>query len=256
MSLWDAIAAGLLQGLLEWLPVSSSGQVSLYYSLLVGVSPLVAYKLGMASHLGTALSGAIVLRRELASALRGGPWFRVAVVPTLAALPVGWLVSQSVEDVNGDVLNALIGLMLLATAGLLSLPARGSRRVGDLGLRHLAAVGLLEGLAALPGLSRSGVTMAALLYMGLNPVDAVRASLVMGVPVTMAAGLYYMVESAGGLVDPVYAIVMGLSSMAAGLLSAYFMLAIAGRLRDRIRVFLAVMGFLILAYYTPALLGW
>ncbi len=255
MSLWDAIAAGLLQGLLEWLPVSSSGQVSLYYSLLVGVSPIVAYKLGMASHLGTALSGVIVLRRELASALRGGPWFRVVVVPTLAALPVGWLVSQSVEDVNGDVLNALIGLMLLATAGLLSLSTRGSRRVGDLEPHHLVAVGLLEGLAAVPGLSRSGVTMAALLYMGLNPVDAVRASLVMGVPVTMAAGLYYMVESAGNIVDPVYAIAMGLSSMIAGLLSAYFMLAVANRLRDRIRMFLAVMGLLILAYYTPALIG-
>ncbi len=255
MSLWEAIVAGILQGLLEWLPVSSSGQVGLYYSLLLGADPRVAYKLGMAAHLGTALSGLIVLRREFAEMFRGGPWLRVALVPTMAALPVGWLVSRNVENVNGDLLNALIGVMLMVTAGLLALSPRGSRTIRDLRGWHLAAVGLMEGLAAVPGLSRSGVTIAALSFMGLDPVDTVKASLVMGVPVTMAAGFYYMLETVGGLVDPIYALAMGVSSLLAGLTSAYFMLKVARRLEDKIPLFLAVIGLLILVYYLPAMLG-
>ncbi|MEB3851785.1 MAG: undecaprenyl-diphosphate phosphatase [Desulfurococcales archaeon] len=248
------VAVGVVQGLLEWLPVSSSGQVVALLTLLLGVPAGRALLEAFASHAGTAVSGAAIAWRELLDALRLGPWFRVVAVPTLAAAPVGFAILRSTLTLPGDLVNLILGASLLATAAALRGAERAGprqpRSPGDLSNLELALVGLAEGLAALPGLSRSGLTLAALALLGVEPEEAVRASLALGVPVTLAAGLY-----AGSSLPLGDAALLGVASMAAGLASAGAMLALARRLRGRMPEFLAALGLLILALEVPALLA-
>ncbi len=249
---WIIIAA-ILQGVLEWLPVSSSGQVSLYYMHLAGLSPAEAYRASVALHLGTALGAIIVVRNELLDALHRGPWLRVAAIPMLAGGPVGLAIMTGLEGAPGDTVNLLIGLGLIATGLLVRTGAGGGRGVEDLGALELAAIGVLQGLAAVPGLSRSAVTIAGLLAMGLRPGDAVRASIVMGVPVTMAAGLYEAAR--GGLGLGIHEAVIGVAIAGlAGALSAGAMIGLASRVGRRLSLFLVVLGILILAPYAPLVL--
>ncbi len=252
LSIWAAVAAGALQGLLEWLPVSSSGQLTLLLSRLAGIPVGEAYGLSIASHLGTAASGGLVARRELLDAARLGPWARIVLVPLAAGAPVGLLVSTLLPSLPGDLLNAMIGVLLVATALIVwRLPHRGGRRASDLSTLELAFVGVLQGLAALPGLSRSAVTLAGLLYLGLDPAEAARASIAMG---TAATGAYAVYELTSGTlqVSPALAAMLA-SSFAFGLLGALILLSVADRLRDSAAAFAALVGLLALASGVPAI---
>lgn len=253
MEAW-IIIAGILQGLLEWLPVSSSGQVSLYYMHIAGLTPQEAYRASIALHLGTALGGALLVRRELVGALRGGPWRRILVAPLVAGAPVGLAIMKTIEEAPGDLVNLAIGLGLIATGLLLKKAPEGLRRAQELGIGELALVGVLQGLAALPGLSRSAVTLVGLLALKVEPGDAVRVSILIGVPVTMAAGLLQLATggaqlSAGEMVWGVVA------AGAAGALSAGFMIRLASSLAPRLPLLLVALGLLVLAPYAPLVLN-
>lgn len=250
----EAVLVGVLQGLLEWLPVSSSGGLTLAIQALLGLPPLEAYRVAVASHLGTALSGALAARREVIDAVRLGPWLRVALLPLASGAPVGLLVYRLLPGVPGDALNALIGVLLLATAVLAASQAAGGggeRRAQDLSAAELLVLGLLQGLAALPGLSRSGVVLAYLLYRRLSPLDAVRVSLVTGAAATGAYALYTILE--GGVELGVAFAALLASSLLAGLASAGFMLRLARTVGPA--VFAVILGLLALASSLPGLLG-
>ncbi len=249
----DAILAGILQGLLEWLPVSSSGSLTLTLQALLGLPPIEAYRVAVASHLGTSASGALAAKREVLDALRLGPWLRVALIPLAAGAPVGVLVYRLLPGIPGDALNALIGILLLATAALVVSQARGrgERSAPELSILELVVLGLLQGLAALPGLSRSGVVMAFLLYRRLSPLEAVRASLVTGAAATGAYALY-TIASGGVDLGAVFVALLA-SSFLAGLASAGFMLRLARTTAPA--VFALILGLLTLASSLPGLLG-
>lgn len=227
--------------------MSSSGQLSLALTLILGLQPGEAYRLSIASHLGTAGSGAIVAWREIADALRGGPWLRVALIPLLAGAPVAVLIEHEVTGLSGDAFNILIGVLLLATSIILlaqprAKPSAGARRPEDLTARELLLVGVLQGLAALPGLSRSAITIAGLLLLGLDPEGAVRASIAMGTAATAAAALYEILSAGPAPPGPLAA--MLLTSLVAGLASAGAMIGLARRLRDRLAIFTLVIAVL------------
>ena len=257
VSAWDALLLGALQGVLEWLPVSSSGQLALAMTGLLGLSGSSAYSLSIASHLGTAASGALLVRREIMEALRrGGRWLRVALVPLVAGAPVALLVEKLVPGLPGDMFNLLIGLLLIVTTILVLFTGGrrvGARTVDALSTGELALVGLLQGAAALPGLSRSATTVAALLLLGLQPLDAVRASLVMGVAATGAAAVYSLPQALHQL-QPAATLAMLAGSLAAGLVSGSAMLTVAARYNRSIAAFTLLVALLALASALPALL--
>ncbi|MET1128717.1 MAG: undecaprenyl-diphosphate phosphatase, partial [Thermoproteota archaeon] len=221
-----AALVGALQGFLEWLPVSSSGQVVLTASALLGVGAEVSYSLSLFLHLGTLVSAIVYYRREVFSALSslarfdlGDLTLRLWLVATPASLAVGYPLYLAFTERAGkvalDELSAAVGAALISVAVWLyvSSSRRGAREPNTL---DLLLLGVAQGVAALPGISRSGVTIAILLTRRVAPQKAVRLSFLASIPVTLAAGIYTAFSGLGPTPAGAAAASL-LSSFAAGL---------------------------------------
>jgi undecaprenyl-diphosphatase len=200
-----AFLAGMLQGATEWLPVSSSGQVVLLLEGM-GVDAEDTLALAFFLHFGTLFAVLARLRgdvREVVGDLR--EWrtdamVRFLLVATIISLVVGFALVQTLEEavegsLGGAFLTLLVGAMLIVTGFVLrSAKGRlGERKVEDLADGEAAVLGLVQGLAALPGISRSGMTVSALLMDRVDADEALRLSFLMSIPVTIAVVLYELV---------------------------------------------------------------
>ena len=198
-SLVVAVLLGLLQGLTEFLPVSSSGHLALAQSVIPGFSqPGVLFDVTL--HIGTLVAvcvyfwhdlGGMFLslfsseRREAADSHRL-LWLLIAgSVPTAA---IGLLFRQQFEEMVSDVYG--VGVWFIVTGILLFLTDRVSTRGRDLagmGLVDALAIGVAQGLAIIPSLSRSGATIAACVFLGLERGLLVRYSFLLSIPAVAGA---------------------------------------------------------------------
>lgn len=207
MSFAEAALLGLVQGLAEWLPVSSEGVVTAV-SLVVFDRPLAdAVGFSLWLHLGTVISALAAFRREIAGLildaaqrpLRPTPLLAFLVIATLVSVPVGFVLLQGLPEFSeriGAAAMAAVGLLMLLTgAVLLRRTAGGGRARSDLTWFDGALTGLAQGLSALPGLSRSGLTVAALLGRGVDRREALTFSFLLSVPASLGAGLYAAIQS-------------------------------------------------------------
>jgi undecaprenyl-diphosphatase len=200
-----AFLAGLLQGVTEWLPISSSGQVVILLESM-DVEARDTLALAFFLHFGTLGAVLVRLRSDVRHVVvdlprwRTDPMVRFLLVATLVSLVVGFAMVQTLEEVvegslGGVFLTVLVGVMLIVT-GLVLQAAKGKlgeRKVEDLGAGDAAVMGLVQGFAALPGISRSGMTVSALLMDKVDADEALRLSFLMSIPVTMAVVLYEVV---------------------------------------------------------------
>ena len=197
----QAAALGLVQGVTEWLPVSSSAHLRLAREALgVGDDQAV----DVALHLGTAVAAGWALRADLARLVPAGarvlrrravsgPQERLAVQVGLSVLP-----AAALGAVGGPWLERRYGAprpsaLLLGGFGLLLAAADrlGPQRVGleDLGPGRATGVSLAQALALAPGVSRSGVTLTAARALGVRREDAVRLSALLALPVVAGAAV-------------------------------------------------------------------
>lgn len=210
-----AVVLGALQGVLEWLPVSSEGNVAVVLAAL-GETPTTAVLYALFLHAGTAASAAAYYREEFVDVLRTAPGWRPGagfagetatlaylVVATLTSGVVGAVAFLALESLvsalTGGAFVALVGGLLVAT-GVLQRVAGGTGLGGRDAPDAVDAVlvGTLQGLAVLPGVSRSGTTASALLLRGHDGEAAFRLSFLLSVPAALgAAGL--AVADHGGL---------------------------------------------------------
>ena len=205
-----AIVLGLLQGLTEFFPVSSSAHLELVpwlagWDLFDGDNEL-ENSFDVALHVGTLAGAALYLRADIARyavalwrGIRGNPTPHTVVAVSLAisAIPAA-LVGLALEDVVLDLAEEplLIAALLVAFGGLLWWSdVTASRRElqrpqHTYGLRDAAAMGLAQAMALLPGVSRSGVTITAGRWLGFDRAAAARLAFLMSLPVIAGAGLY------------------------------------------------------------------
>ncbi len=194
------VLAGLVQGVLEWLPVSSEGQVSVLLSMLGGAPPASAVSMALWLHLGTSLAAAAYLRSELAAAIRwllraegGDPaTFKYLLVGTAVTGVTGVPSYLLATRVPSSVALALVTPTLLTALGVALLLAEGRAVEGRPAdpVKLGAIVGFLQGVAALPGVSRSGITVLGLMLMGLEAEGALKLSFLLSIPASLgAAGL-------------------------------------------------------------------
>jgi undecaprenyl-diphosphatase len=195
-----------LQGLLEYLPVSSEGQI-----LLVGVNAFLfdsAFVLSLVFwlHLGTAFTVIIFYHRDVfgylyqrihldkkeennyATKKAFGPLFMFVLVGTmgtaLIAVPLYLFLKSWVTLLMGSIVTLLIGVLLLVT-GIILYFQRGAKEnlgLADVSLREAFVIGLLQGIAVLPGISRSAMTLTWLLVRGVEREEALRLSFLLSVP--------------------------------------------------------------------------
>jgi undecaprenyl-diphosphatase len=195
VDLWQIIVA-LIQGLVEWLPISSEGQVVLFLYNFTPVPVEEIVSLVVWLHLGTALAVVVRYPRVIFEILnlKDKKLFRSLLIATLStavtAVPLYFFLKNNLTPEHGEVLNILVGMLLLVTAIVLYLPTRkGEGAVDterDVQDREAAATGLVQGFAVLPGLSRSGVTISALLMQRIDKETAMKFSFLMSVPAVVA----------------------------------------------------------------------
>ncbi len=190
-----ALMLGLLQGVLEWLPISSQGNLVVLAIAFLGLEPEYALSLSVYLHLGTGLAALVYFRNEVAGILgrrtdRDRELFRFLLIATILTGLIGFPIFTFVRltSLYGEALLALTGLALLAT-GVMQRDRESdeTRAPTRLEVRDGLSLGVVQGLSAIPGLSRSGVTTTALLLKGYPGEEALRLSFLMSIPASFAA---------------------------------------------------------------------
>jgi len=251
-----AILAGIVQGVVEWLPVSSQGNLALFLTV-AGTDPAVAVQLALFLQVGTTLSAAVYYRDDIATAIRAVPGWRpdsayagenaiasYVVVATLmtgiVGIPLYVYAVDLAGQLTGGVFIAAIGFLLVLT-GILQLASESV----SMGIRDAPTlpdsilVGAVQGIAILPGISRSGITTSALLFRSYDPPAAFRLSFLLSIPASLGAAAL-TITGAGGLpgIEPVPALAaLGVSSFV-----GYLTIDALMRIVDRIPFWVVCFG--------------
>lgn len=200
MELIKAVILGIVQGLTEFLPVSSSGHLVIGSKILNFHEPGIAFEVFL--HCGTLLAVIFVFRGDLLHMLRSlftSPamrradpqlnrffhWNFYVILATLPAVVVGLLLKDSIERLFD---NILITFGMLAVTGILMLLTRYIPEKGvPVNWSRSIIIGIAQALAIVPGLSRSGSTIFTGMAMGVNRETAARFSFIMSIPAILGA---------------------------------------------------------------------
>lgn len=235
----EYILLGVVQGLTEFLPVSSSGHLLLAQHWLGLELPGVVTEVAL--HVATLLSVVLVYRAELVRIVRERDWRFIGLIALSTVVTVALIFPfreplEALTQREDAVL--LVAGMLLVTAMWLAL--------ADLRLRHpvaprpvtpLAAVfiGVIQAVAILPGISRSGATIGMALQAGIERAEAARYSFILSLPVIVGAGILKLPELragvAAGEVDPLGLSLGFLAALLSGVLAIYIVLWMLQRAR-------------------------
>jgi len=238
MNIIEAIILGIIQGLTEFLPVSSSGHIELG-TVLLGVQSKENLLFSVVVHSATALSTIVVFRKDIADLFKGLFRFEwnesVEYVAKLllSMIPVG-LIGVFYKDqieafFGGDVL--LVGFMLLLTATLLAMTYYSRKQGGKVTYFKAIIIGMAQAIAILPGVSRSGATIATSLLIGVDKEKAARFSFLMVLIPIMGASLlevkdYLEAPELASSISGVALLLGFLAAFISGLLACQWMLSI------------------------------
>ena len=245
----EALLLGLLQGLTEYLPVSSSGHLTIG-SALFGIEAEENMMFTAAVHVATVLSTLVVLGGEILKIFKGsfhplGPGKGLArlnedqryvlniLVSMIPIGIVGVFFKDQVEEIFGSGL-LVVGCCLLATAALLTFSYYAKpRQRENISLGHAFIIGLGQALAVLPGLSRSGTTIATGLILGNKKSRMAQFSFLMVIPPILGEALLDLVKAAKDGFDVAFAgltpsaLIIGfLASFVSGVLACKWMIGI------------------------------
>jgi len=200
MNWFEALILGLIQGLTEFLPVSSSGHLEIAKSLF-GVNPEASFYFTVAVHGATVLSTIVVFRREIVTLARGTLKFRMndetsyvlkIIVSMIPIGVAGLLLKEPIERMfNGNMV--FVGLMLLITSLLLAGAHFIRKRNRTISYLDAFIIGIAQAFAVIPGISRSGATIATGLMIGNSKDKIARFSFLMVLVPVIAANLLEIV---------------------------------------------------------------
>lgn len=191
MDIIDSIILGIIQGLTEFLPVSSSGHLELGKAILGDNSvPEESLLFTVVLHFATALSTMVVFRKDILEIIKGVLKFKwnddlqfvskiaISIIP---AVIVGLFFEEQLEALfGGNIL--LVGSMLIITAILLFLADKAKDTNKKVSFKNAFIIGIAQAIAMLPGISRSGATISTSVLLGNDKTKAARFSFLMVVP--------------------------------------------------------------------------
>lgn len=239
MDTLQAIILGIIQGLTEFLPVSSSGHLQLANALLgTSLDPEADLTFGLTLHAATVLSTIVVLWREIWLLLRGcfsrtfteeQAYVLKIVISMIPIAVVGFCFMEFVEQAFSSLL--VVGLMLLLTSALLSFAYYAKpREKSNISYSDAFVIGLAQAVAVMPGLSRSGTTIATGLLLGNRKDTVAQFSFLMVLPPILGNALLDVVKGEfGGGVDALPLVAGFFAAFVTGCLACRFMLEIVKR---------------------------
>ncbi len=191
MTIFEAALLGIIQGLTEFLPISSSGHLVIGQKVL-GIS-VAGNVFEIVVHLGTLVSVLIVFWSDiwqLITSLKSTPtqkYIFALVIGTLPAMVIGFLfkdiISEAFENIKVVAVTLMItGLILLTTKFI-------NTKLKDISVGRGLLIGIAQGMAIIPGISRSGMTISLGMYLGIAPDKAAKFSFLLGIPAIFGAGL-------------------------------------------------------------------
>jgi undecaprenyl-diphosphatase len=252
-----AVLIGLVQGIVEWLPISSQGNVSVVVTLVSDIDPVVAVDLALFVQLGTIVSASAYYRDDIERALRSIPTWRpraaysqanadttflvlASVATGIVGIPLYLTLREAVSGLAGGLFVAVIGGLLVLT-GLLQ---RASEAVDFVDketptLLDTLLVGGLQGFTILPGISRSGTTVSVMLLRGYTGPASLRLSFLLAIPASLGAAVLVVITG-GGLpgISPLAAVV----ALATSAIVGYLTIDALMRVVERIPFWLVCVG--------------
>ena len=243
--LFQAIVMGLVQGLTEFLPVSSSGHLIIVPALMGWDDPFIeSLAFSVMLHLGTLVALLLFFRADwlrlvpawFASirdrSIRGDPDRRLAwllAISTVPAVIAGLVLNDVIETAFREI--RLVAVTLVVGGVILWLAERAGRQtraIGELSAAGALGIGIAQALALVPGISRSGISISAGLFAGLDRESAARFSFLMATPITAGAGLYEarkLITGEAGVDVQLVPLVAGMiAALVAGLAAIAFLL--------------------------------
>ena len=206
MEWFEALILGLVQGLTEYLPVSSSGHLTIG-SALFGIEGEENLAFTVAVHVATVCSTLVILWKEIDWILKGlfkfemNPETKYTLNILVSMIPIGIVgvfFKDHVEAIFGSGL-LVVGCMLLVTAALLSFSYYAKPRIKEnISMRDAFVIGLAQACAVLPGLSRSGSTIATGLLLGNKKENLAQFSFLMVIPPILGEALLDIMKGLSG----------------------------------------------------------
>ncbi|HHY39789.1 MAG TPA: undecaprenyl-diphosphate phosphatase [Syntrophaceticus sp.] len=223
MTIWQAVVMGLVQGLGEFLPISSSAHLILVPWLFKWHDPGLTFDIAL--HIGTLIAVIAYFWRDWIKLILGafqgtktneGRLFWYLVLATIPGAIMGLLLEEKAETVFRNPL--LIAVMLIVLGVILYWADRKGRKlteINKISLGQSLMIGVSQALAIIPGVSRSGITMTTGLFLGLTREGAARFSFLLSAPVIFGAGLIKVPDILAnpGMVDAPFLVGMLVSAL-------------------------------------------
>ena len=207
MGILEAIILGVIQGLTEFLPVSSSGHLELAKEILNISAQEQNLLMTISLHAATALSTVFIFRKDILEIFNGllqlkwNEEFKFSLKIILSMLPaalVGLFFESEIEQLFGGQI-LLVGFMLMVTGLLLFLADQAKKTNRKVGFVNAILIGVSQAVAILPGISRSGATISTSVLLGIDREKAARFSFLMVVPLIFGKMAKDII---GGNIDP------------------------------------------------------
>jgi len=192
MGFWEAIISGVVQGVAEFLPISSSGHLVILHKLMGLKEPEIFFDIFL--HLGTLTAVFIVFGREIVESVTTKK--RIGFLILLSSAVTFIIALIFIKNIEAAFSNVrTIGIMLVVTG--IWLIAGNFIRLGTEGMTVFKAslIGLAQGIAVLPGISRSGATISTGLFLGLDGQAAAKFSFLLSIPAIIGAFLFKIKET-------------------------------------------------------------
>lgn len=212
--MWEYILLGIVQGIFEWIPVSSEGVLALVSKFLVeDLNPL---DLAIFLHLGTMLAVLVYFYKDWIDLIltKDKDFFKFFVIVTIISGAIGYVFYQiSGNIIMGSGLLFLMGIGLLFTSFV-----QGNKINIGINKKYSAIiVGVLQGLSAIPGVSRSGSTIFGLSFFEKDPETILKQSYLISVPVVLGSSLYLFIKNpilvSEGWIALLFSFIFGLISL-------------------------------------------
>ncbi len=205
----ESLFLGILQGISEFLPISSSGHLVLGKYFLGIQSPGTVLEIIL--HLGTLVAILIYYRLDIKDLTFGvfrnqtqeKKYIQNIIIATIPAVVVGFLLEDQIDSLFSDSFAHKLASIALISTGIVLLSTKNLQKQKFVQITSLIAffMGLAQVVAIIPGISRSGMTIATGLFLGLASKDSARFSFMMAIPILLGAGIlklddaYYMISS-------------------------------------------------------------